>query len=74
VETHAAFPVLTVQIDRDYTDLATLPTINTGQRVTFKFDVVDFYTAIEKRQYRWQLFQGARDEKQLAATGSRPAR
>ena len=65
-------PVLTAQTDRDYTDVAALPTINTGQRVTFKFDVVDFYTAIEKRQYRWQLFQGARDEEELAANWQPP--
>jgi signal transduction histidine kinase/CheY-like chemotaxis protein/ligand-binding sensor domain-containing protein len=69
-------PVLTAraQTDRDYTDVAALPAINTGQRVTFKFDVVDFYTAIEKRQYRWQLFQGVRDEKQLAAAWQPPVK
>jgi len=60
-------PVLTLQTDRDYTDLAALPRIATAQRVTFKFDVVDFYTAVAKRQYRTQLYQGARDEKELAA-------
>ena len=65
-------PVLTAQTDRDYTDAAALPPINTGQRVTFKFDVVDLYTAVEKRQYRWQLFQGARDEKELAANWQPP--
>jgi signal transduction histidine kinase/DNA-binding response OmpR family regulator len=65
-------PVLTAQTDRDYTEVAALPTINTGQRVTFNFDVVDFYTALEKRQYRWQLFQGGRDEKELAANWSAP--
>jgi signal transduction histidine kinase/DNA-binding response OmpR family regulator/ligand-binding sensor domain-containing protein len=65
-------PVLTAQTDREFTDVAALSTINTGQRVTFKFDVVDFYTAIEKRQYRWQLFQGARGEKELAANWQPP--
>ena len=65
-------PVLTAQTDRDYTAVAALPTINTNRRVTFKFDVVDFYTAIEKRQYRWQLFQGARDDAALAANWSTP--
>jgi hypothetical protein len=66
-------PLLTAQTDRDYTDVAALPTINTSQRVTFKFDVVDFYTAIEKRQYRWQLFQGARGEKELTANWQTPS-
>jgi signal transduction histidine kinase/DNA-binding response OmpR family regulator/ligand-binding sensor domain-containing protein len=65
-------PVLTAQVDRDYTDLAALPVINTGQRVTFKFDVVDFYTAVEKRQYRWQLFQGERDGTALMANWQPP--
>ncbi len=65
-------PTLTAQTDRDYTAVAALPVINTGQRVTFKFDVVDFYTAIDKRQYRWQLFQGARDKKELAGNWQPP--
>ncbi|HUR59741.1 MAG TPA: response regulator, partial [Opitutaceae bacterium] len=65
-------PAVTVQTDRDYADLAALPRLLTGQRVTFKFDVVDFRTAPEKRQYRWQIFQGARDEKELAANWRSP--
>ena len=65
-------PVLTVQTDRDYTDVAALPPIDTDQRVTFKFDVVDFYTVVEKRQYRWQLFQGERDDEALAANWQPP--
>jgi signal transduction histidine kinase len=65
-------PVLTAQTDRDYTEVAALPSINTGQRVTFKFDVVDFSTAVEKRQYRWQLFQGARNTKELAVNWQPP--
>jgi signal transduction histidine kinase/DNA-binding response OmpR family regulator/ligand-binding sensor domain-containing protein len=65
-------PVLTVQTDRDYTDLAALPPIATNQRVTFKFDVVDFYTAVAKRQYRWQLFEGERDAAALAANWQPP--
>ena len=48
-----------VQTDRDYPDLAAVPRLLTGQRVTFKFKVVDFHTVPAKRQYRWQLFQGA---------------
>ncbi len=65
-------PILTAQVDRDYIDVAALPTINTGQRVTFKFDVADFYTAVEKRQYRWQLYQGTRDDAELAANWQPP--
>jgi signal transduction histidine kinase/CheY-like chemotaxis protein/ligand-binding sensor domain-containing protein len=65
-------PVVTAQNDREFTAVALLPTVHTGQRVTFKFDVVDFYTAVEKRQYRWQLFQGTRDERALAANWQAP--
>jgi len=65
-------PVLTAQLDRGYTDVSALPAINTGQRVTFKVDVVDFQTAVEKRQYRWQLFQGKRDDTALAAHWQAP--
>ena len=65
-------PVLTVLTGRESTDAAAVPVVQTGQRVTFNFDVVDFYTAIEKRQFRWQLYQGERDETQLAANWSAP--
>ena len=65
-------PVLTVQTDRDYTDLTALPPIATGQRVTFKCSVVDYYTALEKRQFRWQIFAGTRSETELAANWQPP--
>jgi signal transduction histidine kinase/CheY-like chemotaxis protein/ligand-binding sensor domain-containing protein/protocatechuate 3,4-dioxygenase beta subunit len=53
-------PTVTVQTDRDYADPTVLPSISTGQRVTFKFDVVEYRTAPAKRQYRWQLVKGLR--------------
>jgi signal transduction histidine kinase/CheY-like chemotaxis protein len=65
-------PVLTVLTDREYTSAASIPDVQTGQRVTFGLDVVDFYTVVERRQYRWQLYKGERDEKQLAANWSAP--
>src|SRR5262249_48035875 len=52
-------PTIVVQTDREYTDPPTAPPITTGQRVTFKFKVVEFRTAPEKRQYRWQLLKGS---------------
>ena len=51
-------PSITVQADREYTDLATLPRFTAGDRVTFRFGVVDYVTVPEKRQYRWQLVKG----------------
>ena len=60
-------PTVTVQTDRNYTDLAALPKLFTGQRVTFKFDAVDFRTVPAKRQYRWQLFRGTHDQAGLQA-------
>ena len=52
-------PSITVQADREYTDLTTLPRFTAGDRVTFRFGVVDYVTVPEKRQYRWQLVKGA---------------
>jgi signal transduction histidine kinase/DNA-binding response OmpR family regulator/ligand-binding sensor domain-containing protein/protocatechuate 3,4-dioxygenase beta subunit len=65
-------PAITMQTDRDYTDLASLPAITSGQRVTFKFRVVDFRTVSEKRQYRWQLVKGARNASDLKGGWNSP--
>ncbi len=65
-------PVVTAQTDREYTDVAALPTLSTGQRVTFRFDVVDFYTAIGKRQYRWQFVKGRPTESGLEGGWKEP--
>ena len=55
-------PTLTVITDRgEYTDPAALPPVHTGQRVSFRADVVDLRTVPAKRQYRWQLVEGRRD-------------
>jgi signal transduction histidine kinase len=68
-------PKLTVQIDRDYTNLAALPEITTGQRVTFKFGVIDLRTRAETRQYRHQIVAGSRsaEDFHLGAPASLPA-
>ncbi|NIP93333.1 MAG: PAS domain S-box protein, partial [Akkermansiaceae bacterium] len=60
-------PEVVVTTDRDYTDLANLPEVATDQRVSFKFGAIDFVTAPEKRQYRWQLYEGERSSEELAA-------
>jgi PAS domain S-box-containing protein len=52
-------PTVTVQTDREYTDLQALPPIAAGQRVTFHFNVVDFRTTPAKRQYRCQFAKSA---------------
>ncbi|MCF7730745.1 MAG: response regulator [Akkermansiaceae bacterium] len=65
-------PALTLQTDHEYTDLAALPELKTKERVTFKCDVVDFYTHVAKRQYRWQFFQGTRDAAALKANWEPP--
>jgi signal transduction histidine kinase/ligand-binding sensor domain-containing protein len=51
-------PSITVQSDREYTDLMALPRFTVGERVSFRFGVVDYLTVPEKRQYRWQLVKG----------------
>ncbi|MGI8603644.1 MAG: LamG-like jellyroll fold domain-containing protein [Verrucomicrobiales bacterium] len=55
-------PKVVMYTDREYADLAALPRVNTGQRVTFRADVVDLYTSPQKRKFRWQLFRGVRNE------------
>ena len=51
-------PSLTIQSDREYIDLTALPRFTAGDRLTFRFGVVDYVTVSEKRQYRWQLVKG----------------
>ncbi len=58
-------PSLTVTTDREYRDLAALPEITAGERVTFNLRVVDFRTVPAKRQYRWQIVGGRRSVAQL---------
>src|SRR4029077_17728678 len=65
-------PAISMQTDRDYADLAALPAITSGQRVTFKFRVVDFRTVPEKRQFRWQLVKGTRKGSDLKSSWNPP--
>jgi signal transduction histidine kinase/DNA-binding response OmpR family regulator/ligand-binding sensor domain-containing protein len=65
-------PAVTAQTDREFTDVAALSALSTGQRVTFRFDVVDFYTAIAKRQYRWQFVKGQPTESDLKNSWNAP--
>ena len=58
-------PTLTVTTDREYRELATLPTIKAGERVSFKLDVVDLRTIPAKRQYRWLLVPGRHSATEL---------
>ena len=51
-------PSITIQADREYTDLNALPRFTAGDRVTFRFGTVDYVTVPEKRQYRWQMVKG----------------
>jgi PAS domain S-box-containing protein len=53
-----AAPRLTVQVDKDYTDLTAVPRISTGRRINVLCDTVDFVTVPEKRQYRYQTISG----------------
>jgi PAS domain S-box-containing protein len=55
-------PSIAVQTGRPqpYHDLTALPPITTGQRVTLHFDVTDLWTVPAKRQYRYQMAEGAK--------------
>ncbi|MEW6158965.1 MAG: two-component regulator propeller domain-containing protein [Verrucomicrobiota bacterium] len=66
VKAAAARPMLALQTDREYTDLASLPRITTGERVTLKWNLVDLRTPPESRQYRWQMVSGIATTNTLA--------
>jgi ligand-binding sensor domain-containing protein len=51
-------PTVSIQADREYSDLTALPEIRTGTRLTFQLNVVDLRTRRENRQYRWQIANG----------------
>ena len=65
-------PELAVKTDRDFGDPASLPAVEKGRRLTFRCSVVDLYTSVEKRQYRWQVFQGTRTEDELKTGWQKP--
>ena len=46
--------------------------VTAGQRATFTFSAVDFYTPVEKRQYRWQIYPESRTDAELSAHWSAP--
>ncbi|MEW6158562.1 MAG: LamG-like jellyroll fold domain-containing protein, partial [Verrucomicrobiota bacterium] len=52
-------PKLTVQLDQDYTDLSSVPDIERGRRVSFRFGVADVLTRPELRRFRCQVVQGS---------------
>jgi signal transduction histidine kinase/CheY-like chemotaxis protein/ligand-binding sensor domain-containing protein len=65
-------PVVTILTGRRQVERESPLRLFAHQRATFKFDAVDLRTVPAKRQYRWQLYQGERDEKSLAAGWSPP--
>lgn len=48
----APAPSISLQDDRTYFEPEMFPTLTTGRRITFHFDVTDLRTAPEKRQFR----------------------
>lgn len=47
--------ILAVKTDVVYTDLAALPSITAGDRITITYNAIDFRTIPEKRQYRVRI-------------------
>lgn len=47
--------ITSVETDREYTDLQSIPPIGTGDRVIIRFSSIDFKTLPEKRQYRYYI-------------------
>ena len=50
--------IVSVTTDQTYRDLAAIPTLTTGARVTFAYNAIDFKTLPEKRQYRIAIVEG----------------
>ena len=65
-------PSIAVQTGRPqpYHDLTALPPITTGQRVTLHFDVTDLWTVPAKRQYRYQMAEGAKTAADFKASSA----
>jgi serine phosphatase RsbU (regulator of sigma subunit)/ligand-binding sensor domain-containing protein len=59
--------ITAVQTDQTYTNLASIPDLVYGERVTFKYDTTDFRTIPEKRQYRYRI-------KEVSQEWSKPVR
>ncbi|MEW6160597.1 MAG: LamG-like jellyroll fold domain-containing protein, partial [Verrucomicrobiota bacterium] len=49
--------ILSIQSEQSFTNLASLPTLKTGARLTVHFDAIDFKTVPEKRQFRCALMK-----------------
>ncbi|MBC8462118.1 MAG: response regulator, partial [Deltaproteobacteria bacterium] len=47
--------IVSVQTDKEYTDLTALPSITAKTRVTISYSAIDFKTVPEKRQYRCRI-------------------
>ena len=60
-------PVIVVPGDSEYTDLAAVPPISAGRRITFKVNAVDPKTEPRNRFYRYQVLRGAAPAGSLAA-------
>ncbi len=63
-------PSLVVQTDKRYEDLSALPQIVEGQRVTFRYNVVDLDHRPQERWFRYQVFHAKPSPQTLRAPGS----
>ncbi|HVR35381.1 MAG TPA: two-component regulator propeller domain-containing protein [Methylomirabilota bacterium] len=68
-------PALSLTAGKESTDLSRLPTLTTGDRVTFNFGYIDRLTRPGRQQFRYQITAGTPSPEQLAPTGpwSKPA-
>ncbi len=58
--------IVSVQTDKEYLDLQAIPSITTSQRVTIKYNAIDFKTLPEKRQYRYRIKSLAKRDTELS--------
>jgi len=67
----ARAPTVTLTSNQSDRTASGVPRIKTGERISFKFAVVDFRTQPDRRQYRWQVVKG-RPQAEALKDGWRP--
>ena len=65
-------PQVTVQTGQNESDPGGPSEIKVGERVSFQLGAVDFVTVPEKRQYRWQVYEGERSASELEGNWEAP--
>ena len=61
-------PILSLQTDKRYEDISTIPPITIGTQVTFYFNTINTIQRVEARRYRYQIIRGEKVGESSALT------